>query len=339
MPVNKNALLRYQIIDRCLSNRGRKWTWQDILEKVNEGIRQDNPESTSISKTTFYEDLKDIEYRIFNLEIERVKEGRTTYLRYSNQSESINNQPLSETEAKQIRTAIKVLSRFKGLPQFEWIHEIVPILESKMGLIETDREIISFESNLDYTGAKHIPILFNAIQNKRVLKLTYQSFKSSFAVEIEIHPQYLRQYNSRWFIMSLIDKWGDKPQINALDRIVEIEETKTEYRTINEFDWDDYFSDIIGVSRPEGKPVEVRILITNEVEASYINSKPLHQTQRKIKKVEEGFETSIFVIPNIELEKLILSFGENIKVLSPDSLKEKLRERTEQVFWHYNRKI
>jgi predicted DNA-binding transcriptional regulator YafY len=336
MPLNRNALLRYQIIDKCLSNHGRRWTWKDILEQVNEGLVADNPNTRGIGKTTLYEDLKNIEYKIFHVDIEKIKDGRTTYLRYTNPNDSINNQPLSATEAKQLKAAIMVISRFKGLPQFEWIHEVIQILESKMGLIETEKEIISFEANLDYTGTKYIPILFNAILNKRVLKLTYQSFKSTFASEIEIHPQYLKQYNSRWFIMSFIDKWGDKPQIHALDRIVGIEESKSAYRVVKNFDWEDYFSDIVGVSHSGGKPVEVKLLITDEVEASYINSKPLHQSQRRLKKVDGGFETSIFVIPNIELEKLLLSFGENIKVLSPDSLIEKLKDRIENLHQHYS---
>lgn len=335
MPVNRNALLRYQIIDKCLRNRGRRWTWQDILDEINEGLLEDNPKSNGIGKTTLYEDLKSIQYKIYSLEIEKIKEGKTTYLRYTNSTDSINSQPLSETEARQLKSAIMVISRFKGMPQFEWIHEIVPILESKMGLIETEKEIISFESNLDYTGAKHIPALYNAILNKRALKLTYQDFKSPIAYEIEIHPQYLKQYNSRWYIMSFMDKWEDKPQINALDRIVEIEEAKTKYRTLKHFDWDDYFSDMIGVSRSDVKAVEVKILILNEVQASYINTKPLHQSQKKIRKVEEGYETSITVIPNIELEKLILSFGENVKVLSPTSLQNKIKKIVEKLNQNY----
>lgn len=335
MPTNRNALLRYQTIDKCLSNRSRKWTWKKILEKVNEALIADNPKSSGIGKTTLYEDLKNIEYKIYNIEIEKIKEGKTTYLRYANPNDSINSQPLSDQEGKKIKDAIMVISRFKGLPQFEWIYEIIPVLESKMGLIEMEKEIISFESNLDYTGSKHISALYAAIQNRKVVKLSYQSFKNPFPIEIEIHPQYLKQYNSRWFVMSFIDEWGEKPQINALDRIIEIEESNTEYQSIVDFNWQDYFSDMVGVSRPDSEVVEVKILITDEIEASYINTKPLHQTQKKLKKVDAGYETSIFVIPNIELEKLVLSFGENVKILSPGSLKEKIKDRVDKLNQHY----
>jgi predicted DNA-binding transcriptional regulator YafY len=335
MPVNRNALLRYQVIDKCLRNRGRKWTWHDILEEVNQALNEDNPKSRGIGKTTLYEDLKDIEYRIYKLEIEKTKNGKTTYLRYANSSDSINNQPLNQSEATQLKAAVMVLSRFKGVPQFGWINEIVPIIESKMGLVKSEKEIISFESNIDYSGAKHIPALFNAILNKRVIKLIYQDFKSPIEYEVEIHPQYLKQFNSRWFIMSLTDKWKNKPQTHALDRIKDIQESETEYKELKDFDWDDYFSDMIGVTHFDMPLIEVKLLILDSQQAAYIDTKPLHQSQKKIKKVDQGYETSISVIPNYELEKLVLSFGERVKVLSPPDLVERLKERITLLYKNY----
>ena len=38
MPVNKNALLRYKIIDRCLRNRYRRWTIEDLVDEVSEAL-------------------------------------------------------------------------------------------------------------------------------------------------------------------------------------------------------------------------------------------------------------------------------------------------------------
>ncbi len=36
MPINKNALLRYQILDRCFSDRHRRYEIEDLVDKVNE---------------------------------------------------------------------------------------------------------------------------------------------------------------------------------------------------------------------------------------------------------------------------------------------------------------
>lgn len=335
MPVNKNALLRYQVIDKCLHNRGRKWTWKDILEAVNEAILKNDPESKGVGKTTIFEDLKDIEYRVYKAEITKVTEGRTVYYSYTDINYSINNQPLNETEVKQLKSAVMVLSRFKGMPQFDWVNEIVLIIESKMGLVNIEKEIISFENNIDYSGTKYISTLFNAVLNKRVVKITYQDFKKNTPYDVEIHPQYLKQYNSRWFLMSFMSNWPKRPQTHALDRIKNIREVNTEYIDLKDFNWDDYFADMIGVTRFDERPVEVKLQILDEEQAAYINTKPLHQSQKKIKKSDEGFETSINVIHNYELEKLILSFGERIKILGPALLKEKVKSRIEKLYHMY----
>lgn len=334
MPVNRNALLRHQIIDKCLRNRGRKWAWQDILEKVNEALVEDNPKSKGVGKTTFFEDLKDFEYRVYKAEIKRTTEGKTTYYSYEDDNYSISNQPLRDSEARQLKSAIMVLSRFKGMPQFEWTNEIIPLLESKMGLVKTDKEVITFESNPDYVGLPNIPVLFNAIANKRVLKITYRDFKSSVAYDVEHHPYHLRQYNSRWFVFGYNPSWPDKIQCLALDRIKKIEETAIKYKS-SETNWDDYFSDMIGVSRFNFAPTEIKLLILDAEQASYIQTKPIHQTQKQIRQVENGFETSIKVIPNYELESLILSFGERVKVLSPLDLRERLKERIKKLIKNY----
>lgn len=58
----------------------------------------------------------------------------------------------------------------------------------------------------------------------------------------------------------------------------------------------------------------------------YIMTKPLHPSQ-KTKEMESNLEVRINVIPNFELEKLILSFGEQVKVIYPETLKTKIKQR------------
>ena len=69
--------------------------------------------------------------------------------------------------------------------------------------------------------------------------------------------------------------------------------------------------------------------------APYIISKPLHPTQ-KTKKNSAGLEIRIKVIPNYELESLILSYGDGIEIMSPENLREKIKERIEQMYLKYN---
>jgi predicted DNA-binding transcriptional regulator YafY len=327
MSVNKKALTRYLAYDKLFRNRGRKYIWKDLLEAANEALLEEGLQG--IGKTQLYADIQYMQCSEWKAPIETEtdpSDKRIKYYYYSDAGYSISNQPLSETEMTYLKSAVTVLSRFKGMPQFEWVNEIIPAIESKLGLIKLEKEVISFDSNIDYEGLVFITPLFNAIVNKRMLRITYQDFRSPVPYEIEFHPYYLKQYNNRWFVLGLNPERSDKIQNLALDRIKEIQESTGEYLT-SDIVWEEYFSDFVGVSKNDTAPIEIRILILDEEQASYIRTKPLHETQKPLRKVEGGFETSIKVIPNYELEKLILSFGERIMVVSPKDFQEKIAER------------
>jgi len=110
-----------------------------------------------------------------------------------------------------------------------------------------------------------------------------------------------------------------------LDRILEIKNVNAKYKP-TDIDWEnDYFFDFIGVSKNEGDPVEIKIEI-DEAQVPYIRTKPLHGTQKGPNLTKEGWIISIRVIPNYELKKLLLSFGDSIKILYPDSFKAEMKD-------------
>lgn len=100
-------------------------------------------------------------------------------------------------------------------------------------------------------------------------------------------------------------------------------------------DWQDYFYDIVGVTRFDEK-VERIILHVNKEMAPYIQTKPLHPTQKFKKINEQTYEVEIKVIPNLELNSLLLSFGKNLIVKEPLFLKQKLKETISIMSENYN---
>lgn len=323
MSINKKALTRYLAYDRCLRNTGAKYTWQRLIDEANKALEEEGLEG--IGKTQFYADMQYMELSEWKAPIEKYKDGRTVYFKYSNAAYSINNQPLNETEAKQLKSALQVLSRFKGIPQFEFINEIIPTIESKLGLVSLEREVMSFENNLDYEGSKFITPLFNSIVNKRTLTVEYQDFKKPLPYSISFHPYYLKQYNNRWFVFGYNEFTKNEYWNMALDRIKNIEETKSKYID-SDVDWAEYFYDVIGVTKKGGEKIQEIKLWFTPSQAPYVVTKPIHPTQ-KSKNTEDGLEVTINVVPNYELEKLILSFGETVKVLSPKSFQKTILER------------
>lgn len=327
MSINKKALTRYLAYDRCLRNPGNH-TWKDLIKKANEALAEEG--LVGIGKTQFYADILFMEQCEWKAPIEKKKRGTTVYYFYSDRNYSITSQPLNDLELSQLKSAISVLTRFKGLPQFDWIHELIPALETKLGLIKVQGEVISYDNNLDYEGLKYITPLFSAITEKKAIKMLYQDFKSPLPYEIDFHPQFLKQFNNRWYAMGYNPAQETLVWTVALDRIKRIDDSVMEYFEMN-YDWEEYFSDFIGVTRSGFEVIEVKILIQDAEQAAYIRTNPLHQSQRPIRQVEGGFETTLKLIPNYELEKLILSFGERIEVVSPESFRMRIAERIKKM--------
>ena len=117
MSINKNALLRYQVLDRCFRNTGRKFFWQDLLDEINKALIEYNGPESKIKRRQLFDDIKFMESdQGFSIPLKRYKDGRKVYYRYADTDFSISNQPLNEDEKSQIDAAVAVLSRFLVRP-------------------------------------------------------------------------------------------------------------------------------------------------------------------------------------------------------------------------------
>lgn len=333
MPVTRNALIRYHCLDQCFRNPGKDYSIQDLLENCNLAIRELNPDSEGIKKRQLYDDILFMESsQGWSIPLERYKKGRKTYFRYEDSSFSINNQPINELEAEQLKSALLVLRRFKGLPQFNWINEILPKLDQSFGLSTNNDHIISFDHNEFLKGLEFIDPIFNAILYKKALSIKYHSFRNPEPVEVVFHPWHLKEYNNRWFVFGKTEDYENLTNL-ALDRIIEMKEMDLSYIE-STIDFQEYFEDFIGVTNA-GQVLQKVILWSPPEQADYIKTKPLHPSQKRISEDEKGYSFSIEVIPNYELECVLLSFGEKIKVIEPRTLQEKIRTRLNENINNY----
>src|ERR1700761_6569946 len=86
------------------------------------------------------------------------------------------------------------------MPQFEWVNEFMPKLEQAFTLDKSIKPIIGFDSNEYLKGIHWLGELFHAILYKKVLCISYHSFKVAGTQKFILHPYFLKQYNNRWFI-------------------------------------------------------------------------------------------------------------------------------------------
>jgi predicted DNA-binding transcriptional regulator YafY len=334
MSTNKNATIRYQALDRCFRNPGKRYSIDNLIIACNESLLDIDPASSGVKKRQVYEDIKFMQdSKGFDAPIETYKDGRNAYYRYEDLSFSINNQPLIEQEAQQLKESLLTLSRFKGLPQFDWMEELSARLEHTFQLKST-QNVISFEENQFLTGREFISTFYNAIVNQKVLKIVYQSFKQEESVELEFHPYHLKQYNNRWFVFGIVT--GNTNITNLpLDRIFSIDEGHNKYVPNSSIDFDEYFEDVIGVSVPNNGVQQKIILKIDRELWPYIKTKPLHGSQKVKQETNEFTLIQLELHLNYELESLILSRGEAIEVIEPVELRAKVKKRIQQLLNKY----
>jgi len=334
MSSNKNAQLRYSVLDRCLRNTGRKYFIDDLLEACNQALENFNGLESKIEKRQLYDDLRFMESpEGWSAPIQRIQDGRRKYIRYEDPSFSINNQPLNESELRQLQSGMALLKRFEGIPQLEELYEIISNLQSSHGVQEIAPKV-SFDTNPYLRGLEHLQPLFNAITYQQALQIEYQDFRNPTPYEITFHPYFLKQYNKRWFVFGYHAEW-ERSDINlALDRIQRIQTTSLPYRP-DDTDWPEYFEDLIGVSRNPEQKVQTIELWVDPQNAPYLKTKPLHGSQKIRSEDETGTILSLELIPNFEFYQVILSFGPLVKVLGPEEVKHKVQSRLAEALKSY----
>lgn len=341
MATNKHAQIRYHALDKCFSNFSRRYYIEDLIAACNAALynftgseKYGDSLNPGISRRQVLVDIDFMESEAgWGALIDRVKDGRRVYYRYEDPNYSINNQPLTDEELTQLRETTLMLSRFKGLPQFEWIDSMITSLEDKFHLKGAERSVIGLDNNEFVAGIEHILTLFNAIINKTPLKIEYKTFHKGAFTWI-IHPYYLKQYNNRWYLIGLNDdEYKNITQV-ALDRIVSLEQIHVPYIENSKIDdFDEYFEDIVGVSFPPERNIEHVVLKFSEYRFPYVKAKPIHGSQKVAD--EEQRLISLDVMPNRELESILLSFGEDVEVQKPETLRDALAEKIRKTYEKY----
>jgi predicted DNA-binding transcriptional regulator YafY len=335
MATTKFATIRYQALDRCFSNFGRRYDIDALVKSCNEAIFKYSGLSDGVKKRQVYEDIKFMQSdQGYSVPLEITKDGRTAYYRYSDRNFSIRNLPMNDDEVNQLKETISILNRFKGIEQFEWMEDMKIKMETAFKIKTNVKPVVSFEQNPYLKGLEYFSQLFNAIQYKLVLKLKYQGYKQDKPVEMVIHPYHLKQYNNRWFLFGLNNERKDISNL-ALDRIKGIKETKLKFIE-TEIDFDEYFDDVIGVTVKDDVPVEKVILKISKERWAYVESKPIHGSQKPPISIDNnGVTIQLELQVNKELVNIILSYGADIKVLEPKSLKDDVKGKIKQMMEAY----
>ena len=361
MPSNKNAVIRYMYLDQMLSDRYNKYTCEDLLKKVNErlefagyptigGDKSDYDRYIRSGKRVIQLDLQALQESPFNMEIDSSERlyGSPVY-RYADQTHSLFSKPLSDDEKHLLQEVLNTLGQFAGLDSFEWLNDLQERLNDKRAFgrseydmdLRMNRKIISFSTNDYLEGKDYLGTLFALISNKKVVDVDYAPFGGSPRT-IRLYPYLLKQYNDRWYLIGTPLANDEHPYNKdffltlALDRITAILAVDgVEYIECDE-NFEERFEDIIGITWIKEEVVTELVLAVKDSYVDYVDTKPIHGSQAKYpaelqKDLHEKYRAfdgytfySIDVKPNRELYQAIYRNGDDIILVSPNRIREKM---------------
>lgn len=331
MPANKNALIRYKTIDRCLRNTGRRWTLNDLVDACSEALGNLENKSDNVSVRTVQGDIQMMRSDKLGYNAPIVVYDHK-YYRYSDADYSIMSMPLSQNDYEVMQEAVDMLRQLEGFDQFSEMSDVVSRLQDKLSISRNNRKpIIHFDSVPDLKGLKLLEPLYNYIVRKQTLKIVYQSFNAKQPSEYILFPYILKEFRNRWFLFG--SKAGDMMLYNLpLDRIVSVEAVDDILFCENpDFDSEHFFDDVIGVSKNiNDTPRRVKFWASPE-QSKYIKTKPIHRSQQLIEENPEDGSClfQIDVVINFEMYSVFMSYGPGIKIVSPPRavsfMKEKMR--------------
>ncbi len=117
MPVNKNALIRYKTLDRCLRNKYRQWTLDDLVEACSDALYEMEGITSGVSVRTVQADLQVMRSDKLGYNAP-IKVYDNKFYRYADPDYSISNSPIDEDTYKLVTEAVDKLRQcdVRGIP-------------------------------------------------------------------------------------------------------------------------------------------------------------------------------------------------------------------------------
>ena len=247
MAQNKNALIRYRTIDKCLQNKHRRWTLNDLIQACSDALYEYEGRDINVSKRTVQLDIQLMRSDKLGYNAPIISYEKK-YYKYEDKNYSITDIPLTEIDMDVLTESVEMLKQFKDFSLFSELNGVIQKLEDKVYREKNQQApIIHIDKNENLKGLKFLDVLYQAILKKIVLDISYQSFSATKSSNFLFHAFILKEYNNRWFVVG--KKEGQRKILTlALDRIIKIDfDLNKKYKQEN-FDADKYYENTYGVT-------------------------------------------------------------------------------------------
>ena len=180
---------------------------------------------------------------------------------------------------------------------------------------------------------EYLETFINAMKRKVRVEGKYRRYESDNVTEVDFEPYCLKLFNQRWYVLAHFhrDATPEKEErdyygVYSFDRMQEVSLTNVKFEVRDDFDAQDYFSECFGVFASESTPAERIVLRAYNKQRYYLNDLPLHHSQKVIGRGENYTDFEYYIRPTIDFCGHILSLANQLKVICPQSLADRIRQ-------------
>jgi len=331
MPRIKNALIRFRIIDRCIRNKYKPFPSKREIREACEEALFGSVDGENLCDSTIEKDMFAMKME-HDAPIKYSKRHEGYY--YLDPEYSMNDIPLTEDDIEAIKFATNTLSQFKDMALFKQFGFAIDKIIDRVNIAAdpSDKSIIEFvqfEIPITSGGSEFLNPLLNSIRKGTAVFFDYESFQTQKRKARKVLPLLLKEYRNRWYLLSY-DTSKESIITYALDRMFELQTSEEKLFCPILFNPEQFFQHAIGITASDGEP-DLVVFKANNIAAKYIASQPFHVTQEMVK---EGKNKTIFqmkVFVSEELIRSFLSYGGEVEIIEPLSLRDEIIHRAKMM--------
>lgn len=327
MALNKEAYIRYTIIDACITNKQKPFPSMEYI--IKECTRKLGKDFSISAIQKDIKNMKEDELLGFIAPIKFSKSNNGYY--YSDPEYSIRKISLQESDIEALKAATDMLTMFTGSRVsenfshavdkiFTSVHEHFPDGNSRRKIIQTD-------NSANHKGFEHFEFFLHAAKDRIPVCFVHYSYKHRIFKSVIIHPLILKEFQNNWYLVGYSENHKELRTF-GLDRIYEPKLLKRLFKEPNVKISNDYFKNIFGVYPIEGQKLQVIEFMVNPILSDYLHAHPIHESQKRQFELNHGHAIlTIKLIPSQELINYFLSFSHQLVVRKPEWIQKEIHER------------
>jgi predicted DNA-binding transcriptional regulator YafY len=160
------------------------------------------------------------------------------------------------------------------------------------------------------------------------LEFVYRNFTTKETKRRRVHPVHLKHHGNAWTLLAY-DPARSEQRSFVLSRARDARRTGCKFEKTEAHDWKQMVANSIGTYC--SGPVELVRLRVNEAAHQLLTEKPAHASQRLTELVDGYAELTMTVAINPELERFVMSWGSDVRVLEPRGLQDTVVRHARQI--------